>query len=133
MATVHRLRTYLTPDEVAQLLRAAKKSRHGARNHAMILLTYRHGLRASELVGLRPERVEEAHGPGRRPQRALDDGRGHEDPSPGVLAGAVREQELRRGVVVHLDPKGGQEVLGLVEDAADEGVVEESKRRSHGL
>ena len=49
-----RLRDYLTRDEVAALLRAAKKSpRHGARNHAMILLAYRHGLRASEVTGLR--------------------------------------------------------------------------------
>lgn len=47
------LRDYLTRDEVASLLRAAKKSRHGARNHAMILLAYRHGLRASEVTGLR--------------------------------------------------------------------------------
>jgi site-specific recombinase XerD len=48
-----RLRDYLTRDEVAALLRSSKKSRHGARNHAMILLAYRHGLRASELVDLR--------------------------------------------------------------------------------
>jgi site-specific recombinase XerD len=49
-----RLRDYLTRDEVASLLRAAKKSpRHGARNHAMILIAYRYGLRASELVNLR--------------------------------------------------------------------------------
>ncbi|CAG1773207.1 Tyrosine recombinase XerD [uncultured bacterium] len=54
MATQQRLRDYLTRDEVAFLLRAAKKSpRHGVRNHAMILLAYRHGLRASELVNLR--------------------------------------------------------------------------------
>ena len=53
MAPARRLRTYLTGDEVARLLRAAKKSRHGARNHAMILIAYRHGLRASELVNLR--------------------------------------------------------------------------------
>ena len=54
MATEQRLRDYLTRDEVASLLRAAKKSpRHGARNYAMILLAYRHGLRASELVSLR--------------------------------------------------------------------------------
>lgn len=56
MATRLRLRSYLTRDEVAQLLRAAKKSRHGARNHAMILVAYRHGLRASELVGAALER-----------------------------------------------------------------------------
>jgi site-specific recombinase XerD len=49
-----RLRDYLIRDEVISLLRAAKKSsRYGARNHAMILLAYRHGLRASELVSLR--------------------------------------------------------------------------------
>jgi len=39
-----RLRDYLTRDEVALLLRSAKKSRHGARNYAMILVAYRHGL-----------------------------------------------------------------------------------------
>ena len=47
------LRDYLTRDEVASLIRAAKKSRHAVRNYAMILLAYRHGLRASELVNLR--------------------------------------------------------------------------------
>lgn len=51
MAT--RLRSHLTRDEVMQLLRAARKNRHGARNQAMMLLAYRHGLRASEVVGLR--------------------------------------------------------------------------------
>ena len=54
MSNEPRLRDYLTRDEVTSLLRAAKKSpRHGARNQAMILIAYRHGLRASELVDLR--------------------------------------------------------------------------------
>src|SRR5437867_1655387 len=54
MARKPRLRDYLTRDEVAALLRAAKKSpRYGARNYAMILLAYRHGLRASEVTSLR--------------------------------------------------------------------------------
>lgn len=54
MATNGRLRDYLTKDEVRALLRAAKQSkRDAARNHAMILLAYRHGFRASELVELR--------------------------------------------------------------------------------
>ncbi len=54
MATNGRLRDYLTGDEVRSLLRAAKKSkRYAARNYAMILLAYRHGFRASELVELR--------------------------------------------------------------------------------
>src|SRR5207237_8451111 len=58
MATELRLRAFLTPDEVASLLRAAKKGRHGARNHAMILIAYRHGLRASEVTGLRVSDID---------------------------------------------------------------------------
>src|SRR5205823_7987374 len=58
MATEPRLRAFLTPDEVASLLRAAKKGRHGARNFGMILLAYRHGLRASEATGLRVSDID---------------------------------------------------------------------------
>jgi site-specific recombinase XerD len=59
MATNGRLRDYLTKAEVRALLRAAKQSkRYGARNHAMILLAYRHGLRASELVELRVDDID---------------------------------------------------------------------------
>ena len=58
-----RLCDYRTRDEVASLLRAAKKSpRYGARNHAMILLAYRHGLRASEVVNLRVSDLDLATG-----------------------------------------------------------------------
>ena len=54
MATNGRLRDYLTKREVRALLRAAKQSkRYAARNYAMILLAYRHGFRASELLELR--------------------------------------------------------------------------------
>lgn len=53
MATNGRLRDYLTRDEVRALLNAARKgTRYGARNFAMILLAYRHGFRASEIVEL---------------------------------------------------------------------------------
>ena len=52
MLRAQRLRDYLTRDEVAQLLRAANESpRHRVRNHAMILLAYRHP-RGFEPVGL---------------------------------------------------------------------------------
>ena len=58
-----RLRDYLTRDEVAAVLRSSKKSpRYGARNHAMILFAYRHGLRASEVTGLRWSDVDLATG-----------------------------------------------------------------------
>ena len=47
-----RRRDYLTADEVKRLLAAARLGRHGARDHLMLLLMYRHGLRVSELVAL---------------------------------------------------------------------------------
>jgi site-specific recombinase XerD len=63
MATNGRLRDYLTKGEVRALLRAAKQSkRYAARNYAMILLAYRHGFRASELVELRVSDVDLAAG-----------------------------------------------------------------------
>ena len=42
---------FLSPDELLALLRAAKA--HGAREHAMVLCAYSHGLRASEVCNLR--------------------------------------------------------------------------------
>jgi len=59
MATNGRLRDYLTTAKVRVLLRAARSSsRYAARNHAMTLLAYRHGFRASELVELRVSDVD---------------------------------------------------------------------------
>jgi integrase len=48
-----RTREHLTEREVERLIEAAKGNRHGHRDATMILLAFRHGLRASELVGLR--------------------------------------------------------------------------------
>jgi type 1 fimbriae regulatory protein FimB/type 1 fimbriae regulatory protein FimE len=53
-----RTREYLTEPEIDRLLRAAKANRWGARDAAMILIAYRHGLRAAELVDLRWDQVE---------------------------------------------------------------------------
>jgi type 1 fimbriae regulatory protein FimB/type 1 fimbriae regulatory protein FimE len=53
-AEIGRVRKYLTPEEVELLIRTAKKrGRHGARDALAIRMAYRHGLRVSELVGMR--------------------------------------------------------------------------------
>ncbi|MFL6819526.1 MAG: tyrosine-type recombinase/integrase [Bradyrhizobium sp.] len=45
-----RPREHLTEREVEMLIKTAKSNRHGARDAAMILICFRHGLRASELL-----------------------------------------------------------------------------------
>ena len=53
-----RPREHLTEREVEKLIKAAKDNRHGQRDAAMILVAFRHGLRASELCGLQWSDVE---------------------------------------------------------------------------
>jgi type 1 fimbriae regulatory protein FimB/type 1 fimbriae regulatory protein FimE len=53
-----RTREYLTDAEVVRLIEAAKDNRHGHRNATMILVAYRHGLRAAELTDLRWDQIE---------------------------------------------------------------------------
>ena len=52
-----RTREYLTETEVERLLKATKGNRWGHRDATMILVAYRHGLRASELTDLRWDQV----------------------------------------------------------------------------
>jgi type 1 fimbriae regulatory protein FimB/type 1 fimbriae regulatory protein FimE len=59
----HRPREYLTPAEVKKLTDVARKrSRYGMRDALMILVTYRHGLRVSELCALTWDQIDFAHG-----------------------------------------------------------------------
>jgi type 1 fimbriae regulatory protein FimB/type 1 fimbriae regulatory protein FimE len=53
-----RTREYLTEAEVERLLRATKANRWPHRDATMILVAYRHGLRASELTDLRWDQVD---------------------------------------------------------------------------
>ena len=48
----YRQREHLTPSEVAKLIETAKRNRYGQRDATMILVAYRHGLRASEICDL---------------------------------------------------------------------------------
>ena len=53
-----RTREYLTEAEVERLLRATRSNRWAHRDATMILVAYRHGLRASELTDLRWDQVD---------------------------------------------------------------------------
>jgi len=53
-----RTREYLTEGEVKRLMDAAKGNRSGHRDGTMVLIAYRHGLRASELTDLRWDQVD---------------------------------------------------------------------------
>ena len=53
-----RPREHLTEREVEKLIAAAKGNRHGHRDATMILIAFRHGLRASELCELQWSDVE---------------------------------------------------------------------------
>ncbi len=54
----YRTREHLTEREVERLIEAAKDNRWGHRDSTMILIAFRHGLRASELIDLRWEQID---------------------------------------------------------------------------
>ena len=53
-----RSREYLTEHEIETLMAAARRNRHGHRDATIILIAFRHGLRASEVVDLRWDQVD---------------------------------------------------------------------------
>jgi integrase len=54
----YRTREHLTATEIEKLIGATKDNRHGHRDATMVLVAFRHGLRAAELVGLRWDQVD---------------------------------------------------------------------------
>jgi site-specific recombinase XerD len=53
-----RTREYLTENEIEALMAAARQNRHAHRDAIMILVAYRHGLRASELADLSWDQID---------------------------------------------------------------------------
>jgi integrase len=51
-------RRYFTAQELAKLISAARKGRHGQRDATLILLMARHGLRVSEAVDLEWDQID---------------------------------------------------------------------------
>jgi integrase len=58
----YRTREHLTEAEVEKLIEATKDNRYGHRDATMILIAFRHGLRAAELVGLRWDQIDFENG-----------------------------------------------------------------------
>lgn len=53
-----RERDFLSEAELDRLLAAAKRGRHGVRDHMLILVMHRHGLRVSEAIALRRSDID---------------------------------------------------------------------------
>jgi integrase len=108
-----RKRTYLTPDEVEQLIKAARaRGRYGHRDATMILMAYRHGLRVGELVNLRWDQIDLRLG-----RIQVRRSKGSEDsvhPLSGVEMRALRQlqRDGSRRFVFTSERKGPMQTLG---------------------
>jgi integrase len=65
-----RTREYLTPTEIEKLIAVAKRGRYGQRDATLILVAYRHGLRATEVADLEWSQVEWGRSPALHVRRA---------------------------------------------------------------
>src|SRR5262249_12816157 len=95
-----RTREYLTRAEIERLMAAARNdSRDGARYGAMIVLGYRHGVRASELCDLQWSQIELA---GRLHVRRAKNGSPSVHPMQGDEIRALRRLQREQGPSSHV-------------------------------
>ena len=96
-----RTREYLTTREIERLMAAARKSsRYGHRDATMILIGYRHGLRASELCDLQWSQVELTAG--RLHVRRAKSGSPSVHPMQGDEIRALRRLQREQGPSSHV-------------------------------
>jgi len=117
-----RTREYLTEAEIERLMAAARKSsRYGHRDATMILIGYRHGLRASELCDLQWSQVELATG--RLHVRRAKNGSPSVHPLQGDEIRALRRLQREQGRSSHvfmterhgpMTPKAFHALLGRI-------------------
>jgi len=101
-----RPREYLTEAEVERLRETGKGNRQGHRDATAILIAYRHGLRSSELVGLRWDDIDFTTG--RLHVRRAKGGETSVHPLGGKELRALRrlQRESKPGVYVFVSERG---------------------------
>jgi type 1 fimbriae regulatory protein FimB len=102
---------FLTEAEMKRFLDAARHSRHGVRDHALMLMAFRHGLRVSELIDVRLKDIdlETARLYVRRKKGSLSTHQPIEGDELRAIRAWLRERELRadpRSAYLFLSERG---------------------------
>ena len=89
-------KNYLTESEAARFLKAARRTKHGVRDFALVLTCYRHGFRVSELIDIRLSELdlEGAHIHVRRLKGSRSTQQTLEGDELRALRGWIRERSL---------------------------------------
>lgn len=127
---------YLSELEVGNVLAEAK--RYGSREHAMFLLAYWHGLRASEIAALTVTDIEAGHIDVRRAKGSQRTRQPLRDDEKRVLAAWLRERGDGDGSqFLFTSAKGSglsrQQVYNLFADVAMRAGIDRARRHPHIL